>query len=80
MTSTHHFYEGILIPGFALAINGFQLASGVGNEKDKEEFKNDCELFSKTAKAIDELLETIMEERTKWLELQDDFEKAMRRF
>ena len=73
------FYEGIL-HGFAAAISGFEFASRAKNEKDKEEFKNDCELFSKTAKAIDELLETIMEERTKWLELQDDFEKALRRF
>ena len=37
-------------------------------------------MFSKTAKAIDELLETTMEERAKWLKCQDDFEKALRRF
>ena len=80
MTSTHHFYEGILIPGFVVAINGFQLASGVGNERDKEEFKNYCEMFYKTGKAINEMLETTMEEREYWLKCQDKFEKALRRF
>ena len=74
------FYEGIL-HGFAAAKCGFTLASiFVRNEKDKEEFKNDCEMFTKTAKAIDELLETTMEEREKWLKFQDVFEKALRRF
>ena len=73
------FYEEILIPGFEAAIYGFRLASLVRKENDKEEFKNDTEMFSKTAKAIDELLETTMEEREKWLELQDDFEKVLRR-
>ena len=72
------FYEGIL-DGFTAAYSGFTLASFiVRNEKDKEEFKNDCELFSKTAKGIDELLETTMEERERWVKLQDDFEKALR--
>ena len=55
------------------------MASFARNEKDKKEFKIDCEMFSKTAKAIDELLGTTMEEREKWLELQDDFEKALRK-
>ena len=50
------------------------------NEKDKEEFKNDIEMLSKTAKAIDELLKTTMEEREDWLELQDNFEKDLKRF
>ena len=76
-TSTHLIYEGILQPGFNTAFYGFKLASDVKNEKDKEEFKNDCELFSKTAKAIDELLETTMEERERWLELQDKFETIL---
>ena len=74
------FYEEILMPGFDAAIGGFKLASLVRKENDKEEFKNDCEMFSKTAKGIDELLETTMEEREKWLKLQDEFEKALRRF
>ena len=56
------------------------MASNVRNEKDIEEFKSDCEIFSKTAKAIDELLETTTEEREKWLEMQDEFEKKLRRF
>ena len=59
---------------------GFKLASPIWNGKDKEEFKNDIEIFSKAAKAIDELLETTMDERENWLELQDEFEKALRRF
>ncbi len=74
------FYEGIL-DGFTAAYDGFRLAFFiVRNGKDAEEFKNDCELFSKTAKAIDELLETTMEERVRWLKLQDDFEKALGMF
>ena len=68
-----------MIPGFTAAITGFQLASFVRNERDKEEFKNDCEMFSKTGKAIHELLEFTMEEREELLELQDDFEKVLRR-
>ena len=73
------FYE-VILKGFYAATTGFTLASNLGNERDKEEFKNDSEMFSKTAKAIDDLLETTMEEREGWLELQDDFEKALRRF
>ena len=34
----------------------------------------------KAAKGIDELLEATMEEREDWLELQDQFEKDLRRF
>ena len=66
--------------GFDFAISGLYLSSLVRNEKDKEEFKNDCEMFSKTGKAINELLETNMEEREGWLKMQDHFEKALRRF
>ena len=47
------------------------------NEKHKEEFKNDAEIFSKAAKSIDELLETTREEREFWLQCQDDFQKAL---
>ena len=54
------------------------MASYGGYEKEREEFENEVEIFSKTAKAIDELLETTMEEREKWLELQDDFEKFIK--
>ena len=74
------FYKGSLLSGFNAALSGFKMASNVRNEKDIKEFKNDCEIFSKTAKAIDELLETTMEEREKWLEMQDEFEKKLRRF
>ena len=68
------------MPGFDAAIGGFKLASLVRKENDKEEFKNDCEKFSKTAKAINEMLETTMEESENWLKCQDKFEKALRRF
>ena len=66
--------------GFEAANCGLHLAWFVRNEKDKEEFKNDCEMFSKTAKAINEMLETTMEESENWLKCQDKFEKALRRF
>ena len=74
------FFKDILLPCFNCASIGFQLASLMRNEKDKEEFKNDIEMLSKTAKAIDELLKTTMEEREDWLELQDNFEKDLKRF
>ena len=67
-----------IMKGFEAANSGFMLASFVRNEKDKEEFKNECEIFSKAAKDIDELLKTTMEERAKWLECQERFEKALR--
>lgn len=66
------------LKGFDVANSGFKLASFARNEKDKKEFKVDCEMFSKTAKAIHELLGTTMAEREEWLESQDDFEKALR--
>ena len=50
---------------------------GMWNKKHKEEFKNEAEMFSKTLKSIDELLETTTEEREFWLEYQDDFEKTL---
>merc|ERR1712078_930397 len=61
--------------GFSAANLGFKLA---WNKGDKEEFKKDSKMFSKTAKEIDELLETTMEEREKWLEFQNDFEKNIK--
>ena len=48
--------------------------SQVNNEKDKEEFKNDCEIFSKAAKYIDELLKTTIKEREEWLGLENNRE------
>ena len=67
MASTHLFNK-VVVNGFGYAKYGFNLASLVRNEKDKDEFKNNCEMFSKAAKGIDELLETTMEEREDWLE------------
>ena len=64
------FYEVTLL-GFGVANVAFMVASQARNERDIEELKNDIEIFSKAAKAIDELLETTKEEREKWLELQD---------
>ena len=79
MTSKHLFYE-VIMKGWKAALFGFQLASWVRNEKAEEEFKNDNEMFSNTAKKIDEKLETSMEEREEWRKVQDAFEKTLRRF
>ena len=76
LTSTRLFYE-VILTGFTAAIMGFVLASDpslINNEKNKEEFKNECEIFSKAAKDIDELLKTTMEEREGWLELENEKE------
>ena len=77
LTSIHLFNE-VILDGLRRAHIGFSFASLLRNEEDKEEFKNDSEMFSNTAKAIDDLLETTMEEREGWLELQDDFEKILK--
>ena len=85
MTSLHFcyvFYADILLNGFDAAIDGYTLACVMKtwkNKKEKEEFRNDCEIFSKTAKAIDDLLKTTMEEQKGWLELQDEFEKVLKK-
>ena len=59
-------------PFYKVVIHGFKAANigllCVSNERDEEEFRKDGEMFSKTAKAIDDLLGTTMEEREKWLE------------
>ena len=83
LTSIHLFYLKVLLDGLQTATSGFEMAglarpgSGIWNEKHKEEFKNDAEMFSKTAKSIDELLETTREEREMWLHYQENFEKAL---
>ena len=72
----------ILLNGFDAANDGYTLACLIKTwktkEEEEEEFKNDCEIFSKTAKAIDELLNTTMEEQKGWLELQDEFENVLK--
>ena len=78
MTSTHHFYEEILILGLIDAVDGFVFASLVKNERDKEEFKKDIEMFSKTAKAIDELLGTTKKERENWQKCQDKLKEVLK--
>ena len=62
--------------GFGAAICGLET---VTNQTDKEEFKSDCEKFSNAAKAIDEMLETTMEERYYWLVLQAKFQNILTR-
>ena len=72
LISTHLlFYKGPILSGFAAANFGFLVLAR--NEKDKEEFKKDSEMFSKTGEAIDELLGSTMEERERWLQLQNEF-------
>ena len=68
-------FHKVVTHGFSAANLGFKFAL---NERDKQEFNKDSKMFSKTAKAIDELLETTMEEREKWLEFQNDFEKNIK--
>ena len=65
-------FYAVVAGGFGAANLGIELASLVKHEKDKQEFKNECEIFSKTAKAIDELLDTTMEEREIWLQFKNN--------
>ena len=70
-----YIYEEILLQGFDAALYGYMYSE---NQKDKEEFKKECEKFSARAKDIDERLETTLEEREGWEKLQAFFEKFMR--
>ena len=74
--------------GFEAALIGYKSASLKiiqsveieESQREKEECKKDCELFSKTAKAIDWMLETTWYERENWLGVQDEFEEALRKY
>ena len=65
---------GILLEGLATALFGRNLALRKGNETTAKEFIKDGEKFSNTAKSIDEMLETTVEERTRWQKIKDAFE------
>ena len=60
-------FHKVVFLGLNAANIGFKFTSlMIMSDSDKEEFKKDGEMFSKTAKAINELLETTMEERDGW--------------
>ena len=75
--SVYFLYGDILLAGMMTAAIGCMFMAKLDFQKIRDEFKSEYEVFSKAAKAIDEMLGTTTEERFQWQKTQNYFEKIL---